>query len=161
MLFTITRLHRNNILKMGSTLCPPHNSCIYIELLIQFFLSDKNFGSCWIKAWGDSEKKIESTRKVCCTKIALVNRVVLYAFCFRNPEELLYHELHCGHPSTMVLLVTVFFFLSYSLSYLTDLLALRKKRKKDNGSCILNFTASWILRMFPKMEWSLLSCLSR
>lgn len=37
MLFTVTRLHRNNMLKMGSALCPPHNSCIYIELLIHFF----------------------------------------------------------------------------------------------------------------------------
>lgn len=37
---------------------------------------------------------------------------------FRNPGVLSYCELHCGHPSTVVLLVTVFFSLSFSfLSY--------------------------------------------
>ena len=103
---------------------------------------------------------MEVTRKVCCTEIVLVNEVVLCALCFRNPGVPSYCELHCGHPITVVLLVTVFF-PPHSLSYLTDLLALKKKRRKDSGSCILSFIASWILRMFPKMGWSLPSCLSR
>lgn len=51
------------------------------------------------------------------------------------------------------------FFLS--ITYFTDLLALRKRRKKDTGSCILNSIASWILKRSPRMEWNLLSCLSR
>lgn len=37
MLFRVTRLRGNSILKMGNTLCPARNSCIYLEPMISFF----------------------------------------------------------------------------------------------------------------------------